>query len=124
MAFIGLNTFGDLPVREARVEGGGNVLIHRLECLEDKGVIRGCSGDVMGESGIMIWTNIEGGSSITPSLSSSGGSRLGHLERASGATRSLPGTWTILRSKSARSKSQQACLQFSDWALQKYVRFL
>ena len=67
------------------MEGGGNVLIHRLECLEDKGVIRGCSGDVMGESGIMIWTNIEGGSSITPSLSSSGGSTVdwaiwrGHL---------------------------------------------
>ena len=31
------------------MEGGGNVLIHRLECLEDKGVIGGCRGDAMGE---------------------------------------------------------------------------
>ena len=29
-----------------------NVLIHGLECSEDKGVIRGCRGDAMGESGI------------------------------------------------------------------------
>ena len=34
------------------MEGGKNVLIHRLECLKDKGVIRGCRGNVMGESGI------------------------------------------------------------------------
>ena len=69
-------------------------------------------------------TNIEGGSRVMPLLSSSGERRSGHVERASGVKRSLPGTWTILRLKSARSKSQQACLWFSDWTLQKYVRFL
>ena len=37
----------------------------------------------------MAWTNIEGESSIMPSLSSSEGRRSGCLERASGAMRSL-----------------------------------
>ena len=34
------------------MEGRGNVLIHRLECSEDKGIITGCRDDAMGESGI------------------------------------------------------------------------
>ena len=54
----------------------------------------------------MTWTNIEEESSVMPSLSLSGRRRSGCLERASGAMRSLPGTWSILRSKSSRFKSQ------------------
>ena len=48
----------------------------------------------------------EGGSKVTPALSSSlEGRRLGHQERASGPAGSLPGTWIIFRSKSVRSMS-------------------
>ena len=42
----------DLPVREARVECRKKVLVHGLECLKNKGVIRECRGNVMEESGI------------------------------------------------------------------------
>ena len=50
----------------------------------------------------MMLTKREGGSKVTPSLSaSSGGRRSGRRERASGPANSFPGTWIILRSKSA-----------------------
>ena len=41
------------------------------------------------------------------------GGRSRRRERASGPARSFPGTWTILRSKSARSMSQRAWRRFS-----------
>ena len=54
-------------------------------------------------------TKREGGSKVTPVLSSlSVGRRSGRRERVSGLASSLPGTWIILRSKSVRSISHSA----------------
>ena len=58
---------------------------------------------------LMRLTKREGGSRVTPSSSmEDGGRRSGKWEKASGPASSLPGTWSILRSKSERSRSQHA----------------
>ena len=62
----------------------------------------------------------DGGRRVTLSLSlSEWGRMLGWQERALGPARSFPGMWTIFRSKSARSISQQACRQLRVWGEQK-----
>ena len=38
VTLVSQDTSFDLPVRKAGVEGEGSVFVHRLECLEDKGV--------------------------------------------------------------------------------------
>jgi len=68
----------------------------------------------------MMRTKRDGGSRVTPSLSrSEEGRRSGRQESASGPARSFPGTWIIFRSKSERSKSQQACRRFRAWGCRK-----
>ena len=58
----------------------------------------------------IIQTNIASGSWVTSELSLAvSGQRSGRRDRASGPMREVPGTWVNLRSKSARSTSQQAC---------------
>ena len=52
VAFVGEDACFNLPIGEARAEGKGNVLMHGLECLKDKGVARGCRFDTVGEGGI------------------------------------------------------------------------
>ena len=42
----------DLPVRKVGMEWEGNILIHRLESLEDKGIASGGRFNVVGESHI------------------------------------------------------------------------
>ena len=55
----------------------------------------------------MRLTKRESGKRVTDELSSSlAGRRSGWWESVSGAERSFPGMWIILRSKSARSRSQ------------------
>ena len=65
-------------------------------------------------------TKSEGERRVTPSFSRVvEGRRSGWQERASGPASWDPGTWIIMRSKSTRSRSQQAWWQFSTWGLQK-----
>ena len=62
----------------------------------------------------------EGGRRVTPLFSGVvEGRRSGRRERASGPASRDPGTWIIVRSKSARSRSQQAWWWFNAWGLQK-----
>ena len=42
----------DLPVSEPGMEGKGNVFMHGLKSLEDKGVTCGCGFNAMGEGGV------------------------------------------------------------------------
>ena len=51
-ALVGQDAHFDLPVREAGMEGEGNVLIYRLKCLEDKGISSRGRFDVMEEGNI------------------------------------------------------------------------
>ena len=68
----------------------------------------------------MMWIKRDGGSRVTPSLSrSEEGRRSGQQESVSGPARSLPGTWIIFRSKSERSRSQQACRRLRAWGCRK-----
>ena len=61
-------------------------------------------------------TKRDGGRRVMLVLSESfAGRRSGQRERALGPARSFPGTWTILRSKSARSISQRAWRRLSAW---------
>ena len=58
----------------------------------------------------MMLIKRDGGRRVTLLLSSSvWGRRSGRRERVSGPARSFPGTWIIVRWKSARSMSQRAC---------------
>ena len=69
---------------------------------------------------LMRLTKREGGRRVTPSFSGvAKGSKSGRRERVSGPVSWDPGTWIIVRSKSTKSRSQQACQQFSTWGLQK-----
>ena len=69
---------------------------------------------------LMRLTKSEGGRRVTPSFSGvEEGRRSGQQERASGPASWDPGTWIIVRLKSARSRSQHAWQQFSTWGLQK-----
>ena len=110
----------NLPVSEPGTKGKRNVLVHRLEGLEDEGS--------PAEADLMRWeravsmrlTKREGGRRVTSVLSeSSAGRRSGRRERASGPARSFPGTWTIFRSKSARSMSQCTWRRLSACGWQK-----
>ena len=51
-AFVGKDAGFDLPVGESRTEGERNILMHRLEGLEDEGVTRGCGFNSMREGGV------------------------------------------------------------------------
>ena len=48
MALVGEDVGHNLPVSKAGVEQGRNVFIHRLECLQDKGVTGRSRLDVLG----------------------------------------------------------------------------
>ena len=50
--FIGEDASFHLPICEPRAKGEGNVLVHGLESLEDKGVTRGCGFNAMGECSV------------------------------------------------------------------------
>ena len=52
MAFVREDAGFDLPIGEAGTEGEGNILVHRLESLEDEGVTRGGGFDTVGEGGV------------------------------------------------------------------------
>ena len=68
----------------------------------------------------MRLTKSEGRRRVTPSFSGViEGCRSGWRERASGPVSWDSGTWIIVRSKSARSRSQWAWWQFSAWSLWK-----
>ena len=49
-SLVGKDASFDLPVRQAGVEWEGDVLVHRLESLENKGVASGGRFNAMGES--------------------------------------------------------------------------
>ena len=51
-AFVGKDAGFNLPVGESRTEGERNILMHRLEGLEDKGITRGCGFNMMREGGV------------------------------------------------------------------------
>ena len=62
----------------------------------------------------------EGGRRVTPSFSGVvEGSRSGWREGASGPASWNTGMWIMVRSKSARSRSQQAWWWFNAWGLWK-----
>ena len=48
-AFVGKDAGFNLPVRESRTEGEGNVLVHGLESLENEGITCGCGFNAIGE---------------------------------------------------------------------------
>ena len=50
--FVGEDTHFDLPVSESGSKGERNVLVHRLESLEDEGVTCGSGFNAMGEGGV------------------------------------------------------------------------
>ena len=50
--FVSEDTCLDLPVSEAGTEGERDVFVHRLECLENKGVTGRSGFDPMRESGV------------------------------------------------------------------------
>ena len=52
VALICEDTGFDLPISQPGTEGKRNVLMHRLESLEDKGVTRRCGFDAMGKGGV------------------------------------------------------------------------
>ena len=52
VALVGWDASFDLPVREAGVEGEGNILVHRLEGLEDEGAASRGRFNLVGESHI------------------------------------------------------------------------
>ena len=117
---VGQDACLDLPVGEVGTEGERDVLVHGLEGLEDEGVTRRGGLDTVGEGYVDNVDEERWGRRVTPSLSSSDwGRRSGRRERASGPARSLPGTWTIFRSKSARSMSQRACHRLRFWGERK-----
>ena len=51
-SLVGKDASFNLPVGQAGTEREGNVLIHRLESLEDKGVASGGRFNVVGESNV------------------------------------------------------------------------
>ena len=62
----------------------------------------------------------EGGRRVIPLFSGVVKGRMsGQQERASGPASWDPGTWIMVRSKSARPRSQWAWQQFNAWSLQK-----
>ena len=68
----------------------------------------------------MRLTKREGGRRVTPSFSEvAEGSKSGQRERASGPAGWDLGTWIVVRSKSARLRSQRAWRWFSAWSFQK-----
>ena len=52
MTLVSKDAGFNLPVSEPGTKGKRNVLVHRLEGLEDKGVTRGSGFDAMGEGGV------------------------------------------------------------------------
>ena len=119
-ALVGKDAGFDLPVSELRAEWERDIFVHGLEGLEDKGVTCRSGFDPKERAVSIKLTKRDGGRRVTLVLSeSSAGRRSGRRERASGPARSFPGTWTILRSKSARSMSQRAWRWFSAWGWRK-----
>ena len=115
----------DLPVGKVGMEWKGNILIHRLESLEDKGSPVKADSIWWERATSMTLIKRDRGRRVTPSLlSSEWGRRSGQQERVSGPAKSFPRTWIIFRSKLVRSTSQQACWQLRVWGEWKYVRFL
>ena len=51
-AFVGEDARVHLPVSKAGAEREGNILVHGLECLQDKGVAGRSRRDALGESGV------------------------------------------------------------------------
>ena len=103
----------DLPISKSRAKGKRDVLVHRLEGLENKGVARGCGLNAVGKGGVNQvdkegWRQ-EGDVGVV---------RIIRGEEVRPA-RSLPGTWTIFRSKSARSMSHRAWRRLSAWGWRK-----
>ena len=83
--------------------------MHGLEGLQDEGVTRRGRFNTVGEGGVdevdKKGRREEGDTGVIGVVR---GDEIGPV-------RSFPGTWTIFRSKSARSMSQRACLRLSAW---------
>ena len=80
-AFVGEDVRFDLPIGEAGMEGKGDVFMHGLECLKDKGIACRCGFNTWKRAVSMKLTKREGGRRVTLVLSaSSAGRRSGQQE--------------------------------------------
>ena len=52
VAFVSEDACLDLPISKSRAKGKRDVLVHRLEGLENEGITRGCGFNAVGEGGV------------------------------------------------------------------------
>ena len=119
-ALIGKDASFNLPVCEAGAEGEGNILMHGLEGLENEGISCGGGFNAVGE-GSVDEIDKEGRreESDVGVVGIVRGEEVRAAREGVGASEKFPGTWTIFRSKSARSTSQRACRRLSAWGWRK-----
>ena len=52
VAFVSEDACLDLPISKSRAKGKRDVLMHRLEGLENEGITHGCRFNAVGEGGV------------------------------------------------------------------------